>query len=356
MREPTTEEHISEVELRRRVLLSMLGPVVRLADHFGISLRELTAWVRLAYFKDQRDRGLSLSQISDKLDVSERTSKALSRQLRESFFLPEQAHNLPTLIELMLWRVPMSEARLCQVLPQHSAEAVRAALDVLEREGRVAAHAGRTTTYAPTQSVNAQVQPQWVKRIGGLNSLMGNLFDVVRGRFFERDERAFARTMSFTVSPDQLDALDALFLEVMVPAIADLDARSHDDPEALSLRMSLCWAPWSDTKPPNLSKSRQPRSLDHDTTCDPLAALLIVSALSLSACGADPEPNTTPELDCGSGVKATVGADTCCVYDGALIMEGFSCPSGMVQHNLPGITACGPSGVATGPLPHPTCP
>ena len=84
MREPTTdttEEDISEVELRRRVLFSMLGPVVRLADHFGISLRELTEWVRLAYFKDQRERGMSLSQISDKLDVSERTSKTLSRQL-----------------------------------------------------------------------------------------------------------------------------------------------------------------------------------------------------------------------------------------------------------------------------------
>ena len=244
-------QDITAEELRLRVLFSLLGPVVALADRFGVSLKELTEWTRLAYFRHLRDAGLGLAEVAERLDVSERTAKTLSRQLRESFFLPEREHNLPTRIEFMLWRQPMSEGRLKQVLPDDR-EAVEEALVQLLEQQRIAPvrDDGDSTvpTYAPTQSVNSQIGEAWVKRIGSLNSLMGNLHQVVQRRFFGEDARAFARTLTFMLRPEGFGALERLFLETLVPAIAALDeeaAHGTDEgsDEAVGVKLSLLWAP-----------------------------------------------------------------------------------------------------------------
>ena len=110
-------EEIEARELEHRVFFSLLSLVVRMAAHQKMSLKEVTDWVRVAYFKELRERGMSMAEVAERLGVSQRTAKSLARELRESFFLPEREHNLPTLIEFMLWRVPMSATRLHQVLP-----------------------------------------------------------------------------------------------------------------------------------------------------------------------------------------------------------------------------------------------
>ena len=99
-------------ELQNRVLFSLLGIIVKTSTMLGISLKELTGLVRVVYFRELRMQGLSNAEIAEHLDVSERTVKNLSRELRESYTIPEEEHNLPVQIEFMLWSEPLSEARL----------------------------------------------------------------------------------------------------------------------------------------------------------------------------------------------------------------------------------------------------
>ncbi len=239
-----TEDDIERRELEQRVLFSLLTLIVKMAARQGLGLKDLTDWVRVAYFKELRERDLSIGEVANRLDVSERTAKNLSRQLRESFFLPERAHNLPTMIEFMLWRTPMSAQRLRQVIKGADDEAIDEALERLVDEDRVHLDtSGRTPVYVPTRSVNALLGPDWVGRIGSLNSLMSNLFDTVVGRFFTEDPRSFARTLSFYIDPKDYGRLTDFFVRQLVPFLTELDQSSNDQADTEPIRMTLFWAP-----------------------------------------------------------------------------------------------------------------
>lgn len=240
------DDTIERQELDRRVLLGAIGLAIKLCRKLGVSLKELTGLVRVAYLRELRAQGLSLAECADHLDVSERTAKNLARELRQSFELPDAQHTLPTRIEFMLWRTPMSLARLRQVIHEHDADEVSAAIDILIEQERVELDSrGATPVYIPTQSVNSQLSTQWVKRIGGLNSLIDNLYQTIAMRFLQDDvseSEAFARTLSFYLTPGRLEDLQELFWKVMVPRISELDQASHAEPDAHSVKMTLFWA------------------------------------------------------------------------------------------------------------------
>lgn len=244
---------IARRELDRRVLLGAISLGVKLAMKLEISLKEVTSLVRVAYMRELRAQGLSLLECADVLGVSERTAKNLARELRQSFDLPDKEHTLPTQIEFMLWRAPMSLARLKQVIQEHDAAEVEDAVALLVEQERVSLDTTQNV-YVTTQSVNSQLSTDWVKRVGGLNSLIDNLTRTITQRFFsvpegqeqedgiETDLSAFARTLSFYVSRGRLEELQQLFWKKVVPEIAALDLASHEEEDAYSVKMTLFWA------------------------------------------------------------------------------------------------------------------
>ena len=221
----------------------------KLCASLGVPLKEFTGLMRVAYLKELRAKGMNLAQCAEHLNVSERTAKNLSKELRESFELPDVAHALPTRIEFMLWRTPMSAARLNQVLKDQSEEQVQEAIELLLEQERVEIDTRKATpVYRATQSVNSQLSTHWVKRVGGLNSLIDNLARTIALRFFEGDgepvseDRAFARTLSFYLTPGRLGELQRLFWETIVPKIAELDQASHEEQGAQAVKLTLFWA------------------------------------------------------------------------------------------------------------------
>lgn len=240
---PTATE-LPDAERQQRIIYSLLGPSVALAAEFGVPLEELVGWVRVAYFQHLRDRGLTLREASDALGVSTRTTKRLSQALKVSFLRPELEHNLPVRIEFMLRAEAMSAARLAQVIRDVPDEAVHAAIDQLVAEGRIVARAGRTTTYEVVRSVNSLVRDDWLARIGGLNSLLGNVKDTVLGRFFRGDRASMARTLSFRLARDGgLEGLHAAFGE-LVRAVANLEEEAGEETDPY--RMSVVLAPYEE--------------------------------------------------------------------------------------------------------------
>ncbi len=247
MSDPRPAAEVPELpqeEVQQRVIYSLLGPCVALAAEFGVPLEELVGWVRVAYFQHLRERGLTLREASDRLGVSTRTSKRLSQALKVSFLRPELEHNLPVRIEFMLRAEPMSAARLAQVIHDVPAELVRSALEQLVAEERVQAQSGRTTTYAVVRSVNSLVRDTWLARIGGLNSLLGNVKDTVLGRFFRSDPTSLARTLSFRLARE--GGVEALHeaLGLLVDRIAALEEAAGADAEPY--RLSVVLAPYED--------------------------------------------------------------------------------------------------------------
>ena len=67
-------------------------------------------------------------------------------------------------------------------------------------------------------------------------------------------------------------------------------------------------------------------------------ALTALIALALSACG----QTNSAIVDCGEGETRLIGNERYCLYSQELIIEGFSCPSGMSHHDVPGGVVCSP--------------
>jgi predicted ArsR family transcriptional regulator len=239
------EKDLPQGELSQRVIFSLLQPVVGLAADFGIPIKDLQSWLQVVYLKRLRSKGKTLKEAAELMRVSERTAKRMSQQLKLSFLKSETEHNLPVRIEFMLRASPMSAARLAQVIRDFPAKDVHAAIEQLLTEGTIKAERGRTTKYWVVKSVNSRVRDTWLTRIGALNSLMDNLSDTVRSRFFADEPNAFARTLTFHVAPEEVEEIQRGF-EELVERITALNEAAQGQESAIPLRMSVILSPYSD--------------------------------------------------------------------------------------------------------------
>lgn len=238
-----TSHDIPEDELAERVVYALMRPAVRLAAAFGLPLKHVIGLLESAYFQELRRSGFTLREAGERLQVSQRTAVRLSKDLRERFVQPELEHNLPRRIEFMLWARPMSEARLCQVLPEVADDEVHDAIGLLLGEGRIEVLDGRTVEYAPVTNLRKLPRDTWMRRLGGLNTLVDNVADATFGRFFRDEPRTFARSLSFQLPRGGTERLRRWYEESVLPRIVELsDEATGDDVE--SVQLSLCWAPY----------------------------------------------------------------------------------------------------------------
>ncbi len=246
---PEAAQDIDGKELERRLVHALARLVGRFAGAFSLPLGDLVDLVQAAQLQVLRERGLTLAEIGQRMNVSERHAKRLLKQLRESFLDTERSYDLPVRIEFMLWAQPMSRARLKRVMKDEP-RAIDDALARLMADGRVAEGAGRTPLLRPTAAVQSLVRDTWMMRIGALNSFLASLGDAIYGRFLSGSPRSFARTLNFLVRPEDEPLLQRFFEDTLVPFATRLDEQAHATPgegEAAAgepFRLSVCWSPY----------------------------------------------------------------------------------------------------------------
>jgi hypothetical protein len=229
--------------MAQRIVYAMLMPPSRLAQLLRVPLKDLGEWAQMAYFHETRRRGLKMREASGLLDVSMRKVALLSKRLKQGFVEPDEAHGLPRRVEFMLWAGPLSEARIAQAL-ELPADEVLATLEALKAQGRVEPIPGRTPTWKVVASEFRLVQSEWAARLDGLNNLLGSVVGAVYGRFFVRDPRAFARTVSLRVRKEDLPKLEILYQNVLWPALVELDKASKGATETEEIDLTILWAPY----------------------------------------------------------------------------------------------------------------
>lgn len=256
--EPVSDQErdeISEQELRQRVLYAMFLPVIRLARVFGVPLSQLRDWLEIAYFHELRRDDLKLREASALMGISMSKAAVLSRQLKENFLAPEQEPGLERRIEFMLWAEPLTLAKIHQVLVDVSEREVSRALAGLVKSGRLKRERrGAHTVYALNINTSRRAWDSWLARVDGLQDALGSVTNAVYGRFFRAEPRAFARTLTFRIRPEDLDELRKLYEEVIFPKIVELDDRAlgpQDDAQGGSAGQRD--APDEDTQPLSLS-------------------------------------------------------------------------------------------------------
>ena len=239
-----TESDIPPKELQRRVLYSLIMSAVRIARKFRIPLKELISLVETGYFREIRAEGRTLKESAELLGVSQRTAVRLSKQLRDAFFIPEVGHNLPRRIEFMLATRPMGAARLVQVLRDTDASLVEQTIQDLLAGGRIREVRGRTLMYEAVTDLRRLPRDTWMARVGGLNSFVENITNTTYGRFFTGDQRTFARTLTFSLRPEDLEVLGALYEQQVLRTVRELGDEADAAESAVDMQLSVCWAPY----------------------------------------------------------------------------------------------------------------
>lgn len=231
--------------LKHRLVYSSLVLPIRLALLFKIPMKDLVDLLQMAAFHETKRRGLKMREVSELLDVSMRKVSLLSQRLRRNFADEEMEEELPRRIEFMLWAEPLSQARLIQVMRRDDAEDVLNAVEQLIEEGRVEVdHSQEQPIYRVVKHEFRLVSPEWTARLDGVNNLLSNIANALDARFFHEDERAFARTISFRVRDQDMDALKSMYRDVIWQTLSQLDEQAHDDPDAHVIDMSIVWAPY----------------------------------------------------------------------------------------------------------------
>ena len=125
---------------------------------------------------------------------------------------------------------------------------IETALANLQSAGRVTLRDGAFRITTPERRL---VGDDWLARVGGLTHQLASVSSAAVGRFFNDDDRAFARTVSLRVRTDRLDALETLYRDHVWPTLKALDAEciEGDDSEVLKVSFSLCWSPEQDIEP-----------------------------------------------------------------------------------------------------------
>lgn len=230
-------------ELSRQVVYALLLPAVRLALALGVPLRELGDQLEIAYFHETRRQGLKSRDAAERMGASLRKVAELSARLKQSFLRTELEHELPRRIEFLLWAGPESEARIRQALPDVEPAEIAAALRLLVEQKRAVLVEGRTPRYEALKAERRLVADSLLSKLDALGNLAGNVSHAVYGRFFQGEQRAFARTLNFRIRPEDLQQLQALYQERIWPLLRDLDQAAQQSPDAQAMDLSVLWAP-----------------------------------------------------------------------------------------------------------------
>ena len=247
---PPHEEPLPEIpreELTRRVIYAMSFPAIALARRFRVPLKETLQIIETAYYHELKKVGLRHVEAADLLGVSSRKVAMLSKQLKELFGTVEVEETLPRKIEFLLWAGPQTQGRIVQFFAAYEEAEILAALDTLVAEERAERVERRPPEYRVHQKNFRLYRRNWIARIDGLQNLLGNLTGVIGARFFDGDDRAFARTLSFRLRTQDLHELQSLYEDHVWRTITELEARVQSGDRVETIDLSLFWAPSKDT-------------------------------------------------------------------------------------------------------------
>jgi len=239
---------LTDSNLPTRVVFAALRPAVRLANTFGVSLKDVKRFAELAYYQDAKRRGMKMREMSEALGISMSKVGLLSKQLKEHFLEPELEHGVARQILTLLWAAPLTEIRLAQALPDFDGSAVEHALNDLVTEGRVRRVSGRTDTFELTSGSQRLDNTPWMARIDGLNTLLDSVTQTVESRFERNDTRAFVRNLAFRVRPQDLPRLQEHYEKNLFPLVVELDEAVEQDTDSVPIRLSIFWSPTEEKK------------------------------------------------------------------------------------------------------------
>lgn len=207
-------------ETQSRIVYSLLKPAVRAAAHFGVPIRTVADLVRLAYFEELRDRGMSNTQIAAVFGQSDRHMRNLAGRLESDFFAAEREVGLVRAVEAFVASTgPTREEVLAEFAA--SASDTDAAVDTLLDEGRIELSEGKLQTAQRYVTLKTE---GFSARIDAINHFLDGGYRAVLHRLvFNDDHLATLKTISFSAFGHELQQIWSGLEGALRRDLAELD-------------------------------------------------------------------------------------------------------------------------------------
>ncbi|HBQ18673.1 MAG TPA: hypothetical protein DEF51_48610 [Myxococcales bacterium] len=234
---------VNTVDQRLSTLAVLLEPVCTLARVLGLSLDDLQRMLAVAYFREYRQRGLSLPAVARHLGKSERTVAKLSKESREEGSL-EGSRRLQLQRDVVrLGSIgPVDRETVGRLQPRLDATLVDDLLGQMELAGLVEeTEAGWVTVAEHIDMVSTELEA----RLDSLRHFLTSVAHLVYARFFKREPEAsaFARVWTFTGTRAGLDALERETYERLRASAIALDGEDTDAKKLASVLFALVEPP-----------------------------------------------------------------------------------------------------------------
>ncbi|MBX2799357.1 MAG: hypothetical protein KTR31_16905 [Myxococcales bacterium] len=194
------------LELKQRVVYSLLRAATRTALRLRMPLKQLTELVQMAYFQEAREQhGLQLEAIAQLFGRSLRTVSSLHRRYRGDFFAPEREVSLRRAVAALVNESPATDERLAAAFAHIPEAQLAAALSDLEQQRVLHRRQG---TWHRNPDAHDFSGNDWRRRVDGLNRQLDVLAEAVWHRIVVDDaEPALARTYVFRGSDEDVQQL-----------------------------------------------------------------------------------------------------------------------------------------------------
>lgn len=195
-------------ELQRRLVFSLLRPVVRLCRRFRLPLKTLEDLCRLAYFEEARRRGdVSQAEVARAFGKSLRTIGTLEKQYRGNFLAPEHEIESTRAVEQAFAHGPRTVDEVVGSLDDLSSDEVRRTIVGLAAAGRIVTVEGVPLSYRLDHRFVSLVRGDLNARVDGLNHQLDVIGQAVSARFLSPQRESVARSLSFVATPKGVEAL-----------------------------------------------------------------------------------------------------------------------------------------------------
>jgi transcriptional regulator with XRE-family HTH domain len=215
------------------LVLALLRPAARLARRFHLPLKTFEELARVAFFEALRQGGrVSQAEVARATGVSLRTVGTLERQAREGVAASAEERALLRHLEERLGaRGGATAAELAADFPDLPTDAIERLLGALVTAGRLRRVGDRAEArFALDARYISLVGSDRAARLDGLNHQLEVLGAAVEARFTADGRPALARTLTFSATPEALEALFAALPPAFRAACAAAEEASLDRP------------------------------------------------------------------------------------------------------------------------------
>jgi len=231
-------------ELQRRLIFTLLWPVVSMCRRFRVPLDVLEQLTRLAYYEElRRGEKATQAQVADVFGMSLRTVVGLERQYRSEFLAPEYEVELSRQLEELLGQGERTAQELAELVEAPITDVQRALSNLVAAGQARRVETDGAARYVLSERYQSLVRDDLISRVDGLKHQLQVLVSAITRRFFANGGGgpSVARTLAFVGSADDVDAMaDDLIRALRMHAIdVEEKALKHGSYDRYGLTLAL---------------------------------------------------------------------------------------------------------------------